>query len=647
MNNDNLKTYFRELRDYFAGNVTGITRDEKIAEVIIRILFCKIWDESQKSSKKRFHTDENENLELFKERFEGLFKDVKANFPHLFDDQDQLDLDASALYFVVSKLQHVKLLELKRDVIGDAFEEFIGTAFRGGEGQFFTPRNVVEMMVKVLNPSNGERIIDPACGSGGFLAYAIRHLELTNAKSAEVVGIDKDEFLAKVARTYTSLLLNKESKVFCENSLANPALWSEPASSQAELGSFDLIITNPPFGAKIPVVGKELLAQYKLSEKPERAGKKQILTKQAPQILFIERCVQLLKPGGRMGIVLPEGVFGNASDKYVWDYLKSEGTIFGVVSLSQETFQPSTHTKTSVLFFRKSFEPSDVFMGIATRIGHNKNGKETYKLDAAGQPILNGSGQKIPDDEIPAITDRFIGFLEGKETAPSHLGFILDSSQISNHVYIPEFYDPELTFEIEQLRNDNRFAPQTIGELVKNGALKITRGKEIGSHFYGTGDIPFIRTSDLVNWELKIDPIKSVSQDAYDLFSRSQDVRPNDILFVNDGTFLIGRTAMISEGEERILIQSHLKKFRVMPKCKFDAFYLMFLLNTEIVQKQIRARTFVQATISTIGDRLMDVVLPISIDESYVSEKSTVVKRIIDQKRSTRELMKQVLASKH
>jgi type I restriction enzyme M protein len=124
-------------------------------------------------------------------------------------------------------------------------------------------------------------------------------------------------------------------------------------------------------------------------------------------------------------------------------------------------------------------------------------------------------------------------------------------------------------------------------------------------------------------------------------------VRPNDILFVNDGTFLIGRTAMISEGEERILIQSHLKKFRVMPKCKFDAFYLMFLLNTEIVQKQIRARTFVQATISTIGDRLMDVVLPISIDESYVSEKSTVVKRIIDQKRSTRELMKQVLASKH
>ncbi len=645
MNNDNLKTYFRELRDYFAGNVTGITRDEKIAEVIIRILFCKIWDESQPTVIKQFHANDTENLEAFGKRFEGLFDEVKASFPHLFTDQDRLDLDPTALYFVVSKLQQVRLLDLKRDVIGDAFEEFIGTAFRGGEGQFFTPRNVVEMMVKVLNPSSGEKIIDPACGSGGFLAYAIRHLELTKAKSAEVFGVDKDEFLAKVARTYTSLLLNKESNVFCENSLANPNTWSELTSDRVSLGSFDVIITNPPFGAKIPVVGKELLAQYKLSEKPERTGKTQILTKQAPQILFIERCVQLLKPGGRMGIVLPEGVFGNASDKYVWDYLKSEGTIFGVVSLSQETFQPSTHTKTSVLFFRKSFEPTQVFMGIATRIGHNKNGKETYKLDASGQPILDTAGKMIPDDEIPEITERFISFLNRKKINASHLGFVLDSKQIDNHVYIPEFYDPELASQLEQLRNDKRFAPQTIGDLIKNGSLKVTRGKEIGSHFYGTGDIPFIRTSDLVNWELKIDPIKSVSQEAYDLFSRSQDVRAKDILFVNDGTFLIGRTAMISEGEEKILIQSHLKKFRVTSKCQFNAYYLMFLLNTEIVQKQIRARTFVQATISTIGDRLMDVVLPISLDASYVDDKAKIVKKIIDQKSATRDLLRQVLSS--
>ncbi len=135
----------------------------------------------------------------------------------------------------------------------------------------------------------------------------------------------------------------------------NLGKWTANTQDYIKLNIFDLILTNPPFGAKIPVVGKTLLRQYELghnwvcSEKWQRTPK--LLDKQPPQVLFIERCLQLLKDGGRLGIVLPEGIYGNPSDRYIWEFIKQNATIIGVVSLPQETFQPSTHTKTSVLFF--------------------------------------------------------------------------------------------------------------------------------------------------------------------------------------------------------------------------------------------------------------------------------------------------------
>jgi type I restriction enzyme M protein len=414
-------------------------------------------------------------------------------------------------------------------------------------------------------------------------------------------------------------------------------------TTKIELGSFYVVLTNPPFGAKKPIVGHNLLGQYELGHIWKDYEGKWLRTnslqeKQPPQILFIERCLQLLKTGGRMGVVLPEGIFGNPSERYIWEYIRQNSNVIGVVSLSQETFQPSTHTKTSVLFLEKTNKSAKkVFMAIAKAIGHDKNGKETYKFRADGLHLVDENNNKILDDDLPEITRNFRAFLNGGLKEISHLGFDLPQTELKRNIFIPEYYNPEIREELENLEKSGKFHLVSIGDLVKEKIIEIKRGNEIGSRFYGTGTVPFVRTTDIVNWEIKIDPVKSVAEEVYEQYKKSQDVRENDIIFVNDGTFLIGRTAMVTRLDEKIIIQSHVKKIRTLQPDKLSPFYLFYLLNTKIFRKQVEAKTFVQATISTIGNRLFEIVLPVHYDSKEIRKIEIEIEEIIRLKTSLRE----------
>jgi type I restriction enzyme M protein len=621
-----LKYVFLEIRDYFAGNVTGITRDEQIAQNLMRIIFCKLYTELKGDSKNALLVAKSDEIKL---HIDNLFKKVKVAYPDIFTPNETIELKSKDLFFILERIENFSLLESDRDVIGDAFEEIIGTAFRGGEGQFFTPRNIVEMMVEGLAPESGEAVMDPACGSGGFLAHTYLYLKKNKIQNVKILGIDKDEFLSKLARTYLTILDNKPAKIYCENSLENPKKWNEIARKNIKMGTLDVILTNPPFGAKIPVIGAEILSQYELGHfwvgKERKIKSNQLLERQSPQILFIERCLQLLRDGGRMGIVLPEGIFGNPSDRYVWEYLNKHSTITGVVSLAQEAFQPSTHTKTSVLFVEKSKQKnSTIFMAVASNIGHNKNGKPIYKNNGT----LN--------DDIPQITSKLTQFFSGKRLSENNFGFVTDKKNIVDSIYIPEYYNPEINNVVKKIKSNKNYDLVKISDLIKQNVIQIRRGNEIGSEHYGSGDIPFVRTSDIVNWEIKVDPIKCVSEDVYNDYKVNQDVQEKDILFVSDGTFLIGRSAFVTKYDCKIIIQSHVRKIRVLDQKILNPYYLFYLLNTNFVRKQIDSKTFVQATISTLGNRIEEILLPISLDKSEITKISNEVRKIIDDKANLR-----------
>ena len=411
----NLKSTFKAIRNHLAANTVGATRDEVLAQQLINLIFCKIYDEkfTRPDDIVTFRAGIDETSKDVKKRILGLFEQVKGKYKDVLDKNDIINLDDKSITYVVGELQNYCLLEAERDVIADAFETFIGHALKGGQGQFFTPRNVVKMMVEILDPNDEDMIIDPACGSGGFLIDTLKHvwdkikikgkeyawneIEIEKIKmevaQSNFRRIDKDYFLSKLAKAYMNLIGDGTSGLVCEDSLENPKNWNVKTQQKIHLGEFTILLTNPPFGSKIPVRGEEKLKQFDLAykwKKDKETGKwdktNKLKDKEAPQILFIERCLQFLDNKGRMAIVLPDGIYGNESLVYVRQWLLDKARIVAIIDIPIETFMPNTSTKTSILIlqkFTKEEIPTDypIFMAVAETCGHNRRGKELLDDD--------------------------------------------------------------------------------------------------------------------------------------------------------------------------------------------------------------------------------------------------------------------------
>lgn len=285
----NLKATFKAIRNHLSANTVGATRDEVLAQQLINLIFCKIYDErfTEPNDIVTFRAGVDEESKNVKERILDLFDKVKRKYKEVLDDNDTITLDANSVAYIVGELQNYCLIEAERDIIADAFETFIGHSLKGGQGQFFTPRNVVKMMVEILDPDDEDLIIDPACGSGVFLIEALRHVwrkldakgekyhwnksnlqeEKMKVALNKIKGIDKDYFLSKVAKAYMAIIGDEKSGIFCEDSLERPENWQEKTRLKIDMGKFSVLLTNPPFGSKIPVRGEEKLKQFELGYK--------------------------------------------------------------------------------------------------------------------------------------------------------------------------------------------------------------------------------------------------------------------------------------------------------------------------------------------------------------------------------------------
>lgn len=364
------------------------------------------------------------------------------------------------------------------DAKGAAYQEIVGTNLRGDRGQYFTPRGAIKLVVSMLDPKPNERVLDPACGTGGFLTATVAHLahrfqkekgiepgaestqELSSIRErlgefvkTNLFGADFDRFLVRATTMSLSMAAkaNEPVNVFYMDSLAFPRghlPGLEPAKAAIPLGSLDIVMTNPPFGSEIPVTDPQLLGDYELARKPGKAEDNFVWGEGyskavAPEVLFIQRAVDWLKPGGRMGIVLPDGILGNPGDEYIRRWILRHTWVLASIDLPVEVFivEANVNILTSLLFLKKKpqsvIQAEDlgqredylVFMAVAEKVGLDRRGNTLYKRSPDGEEILedveeverirtNGHfverrlrrKKKVLDDDLPLIADAYREF---------------------------------------------------------------------------------------------------------------------------------------------------------------------------------------------------------------------------------------------
>ncbi|MBZ0177032.1 MAG: N-6 DNA methylase [Candidatus Methanoperedens nitroreducens] len=459
-----LKSTFETIHNYIYAN-EGLLKD-KVFNEMLKIIFIKLVDEKLPSPKCEFRITKNEmeQLEMGKgkeiiNRIENLFIEVKKRYSDVFGNAEKLNLKHVTIGFVVSQLQKYSLTATPADVKGTAFQTFVYAHQRGDRGEFFTPKPILDLAVEFLNPKDFEDLIDPACGSGGFLVSTMNFIRenmrqtrpdldekdiamaIKDYARPHIRGIDFNPDLARVTKMYMILNDDGHTGVFSENSLIDWNSLNE-TSLRAQAGiirreSFDILMTNPPFGTKGKITSKKILEQFELGykwEKKEGEFKKEtkLQNGQVPDILFIERCLEFLKPYGRMAIVLPDGDLTNTSLDYVRNFIDKYSRIVAVVSLPPETFIHSgAGVKASVIFLQKLPETElkelkeknyTIFTAVIEKIGYDIRGRTVFKKDENGNiikkevDILNHDETKqkqnlpVIDTDIPDIIERFNKF---------------------------------------------------------------------------------------------------------------------------------------------------------------------------------------------------------------------------------------------
>ena len=437
---DALLFAFRRCHNYIAGN-QGLQKPEAFWE-LLKVIFCKIADERAEAIEFYATTRERQSLNgqlKVKKRLDTIFTGVREAYKTIFKPNEIIELEPRVLAYIVAQLQSYSLLDTNIDVKGKAYEEIVGSNLRGDRGEFFTPRNICGMAVAMLDPSPHDLIVDPFCGTGGFLTIALNHViekiratepkkwrdkehptereqrELIRAiqqyADKRVVGMDINPNLVRA--TKMNMVMNNDGSggLYQANTLERAVRWSDELRARNLIGRVDMVLTNPPFGSKIRIDDPAILEQYELARVYDydkakdsyTAREPRVLQKALPpEIIAIERCIHLLKPGtGRAAIVLPDGILGSPGLGYVREWILTNTRILASIDLHPDAFMPRNATQTSVLILqRKRFDEIEkeeaarrkrdysVFMALANHVGHDKRGNKTYVRDADGNEVV-------------------------------------------------------------------------------------------------------------------------------------------------------------------------------------------------------------------------------------------------------------------
>ena len=643
-----LKVSFRRILNTLYAN-TNISRREKLGNEMIKLIFAKIRDETTfPDNPPAYYAGYGENPGHVKERIDNLFRGVVEEYADdgLFDPHDRITLDAKGVAWVVGQLELGCLVDTPTDVVGDAFEVFAESKLVGEKGEFFTPRSVINVAVKLVDPKPKDTICDPACGSGGFLIATMRTMWATMERTREwrnlradrlrtsqqkvaaqcFFGIDKENDLVRIAKAYMAISGDGRSNIVQQNTLHAAGDFEGDAARKfvrhGRFREFDCVMTNPPFGTRTRVL-REDAALFELGHAwKERDGKwlQSKARETNPYILFVERCFDLLKDGGKLAIVLPETVFHAPSMRYLRDWITARSRVLAVIDLPHNTFRPYCNAKTCLLVVQKgefAEHRSEVIMAEAVQMGH----------DHLGRIMLRPGTNEVWNDLEPIL-----GELDSPSAPSNQYVFSVPWREIeSAGNIVPRYFADRKTPRAPRGRRWVR-----LRELVADKTVLAWDGHgSPDANEKGEGDIPYIRVSDIVNWELYRNPIAGITEETYERLTRnSHGVEPHDVIFVRRGSYRIGTVAMASPRDRKLCLTRELLTLRVNPNNErgITPFYLLALLSSQVVQDQIRRLTFVDTTLPNIGGRWQELRLPVHRDPQGMLDMEGAVRYAVQQK---------------
>lgn len=609
-----LKVLFQKMHNRLYGE-GPLKREDEIAQEVIKLLFCKLYDELHVSSDTcefRATVTELKTKSGQKEvasRVKNLFSQLKDDplYSDMFASEELL-YDARWISYIVSELQPFGLSHeaTNTDAMGDAYEVFIGPQLKGESGQFFTPRAVVRLAIDMLKPSllKRERIIDPACGSGGFLIHALRAAKreaeahytgrsktwvvnrIKEYANSFMVGIDIEPLLYKVAKSYMAIVGNGRTGICCEDTLQPPTTWQQESQNKAPLGRFDVLVTNPPFGTKIKVENHEVLDQFDLGHVliDGKRSDKVMSGGQDPAILFLERSWQFLRspknqtPGGRLGIVLPRQVLSGHDSAMVEirEWILRNMRVLAVVDLPPETFQPYTGTITSLLFAQRVSYPIEddysIFMAVAKHAGHDRRGNPLFARTAEGSIQYDSDNNPIILNDLPVISSAYGEYRSHADflnQSPSTFSIKVSDVRAQSRCRLDAwYYDPTKNDIVKgiwdsEVLSKGAIKTKTIGELVRQLSDVFYPGRHRRNYCApGPDAVPFLSGTNIlqvrafdVKWQPRAYPPiqKHLVQRDWILITRSGSV--GRVVYVGDtlAGFPIKNGVAVSEHVIRVI----------------------------------------------------------------------------------------------
>lgn len=660
----NMGEIFWRLRDQIAAQDTKVNRDEFILNDLANLLVCKIADEQLGEVEPERHLafqtagDAAATAHAVRE----FFQDVKSRLPSVFtDESDRLHIDDASLEAVVKGLQPYRLLGYDRHAVGTAFQILRGRALQGEEGAYFTPPPVVDCVVQILAPDHKSRLIDPACGTGGFLAASLDYVFETvdnregvsaDAKARtkrgwaqdQLFAVDKDFVSTKLCKAYLTLLGDGRAHVFRAN-MIDRSDWSEREDDLPRVvstASFDLVMTNPPFGMNLvvpPEIGQaeQLITCRKWVRSDEQWEPSERIIEQQLGIAFFERDMHLLKAGGRLAIVLPETFLFSKSFRWFVDWICRTYTVTHVVDVPMVAFEEFCRAKTCLLFVRKAKPPPGhrIAMSYPRSIGQDKKGNQLYRLNDRGQRV--GELDNEMADAVKEIVGR-----EYRGTAkarPAHgdtrLCFHVSQEAVrARGILVPRFWWRTESHEALctwGIKSPSRLV--TLGDLADQGIIETFEGH--GSppgNARATGNVPYVKVTDLKNWRINENPTNFIHIEVAERLRRKGVIlQYGDLVTPARASSNIGQFSLVLPWQTHVVITKEVLIIRAKRNEEgITPFLLLALMSLKVVQDQYKTLALMQTNREHLGDHWREVQIPLPLEPADRERIGQSVKAYFD-----------------